>query len=273
MNRKLIFLDIDGTLTPAGSNIPPESAQNAIARARAAGHLVFLCSGRNRGMLSPVMEYGFDGAVASAGGYVYAGNHILFDCPMSVQERDTAMRLLAESRILRTIETLDRTYADDNLSEFLAGIPGGNSELVRWREAINQGLGIRPISEYDGAPLYKIVFMCRERRELAPVEAALGDRFQFVVQGEICGCLNGEMINRKFDKGLGVRILAEAFHANISDTIGFGDSMNDLEMIETVGTSVCMENGNPELKKKSDVVCPAVEDDGLARAFRDLGLA
>ena len=26
MERKLIFLDIDGTLTPAGSNVPPKSA-------------------------------------------------------------------------------------------------------------------------------------------------------------------------------------------------------------------------------------------------------
>ena len=30
MNKKLIFLDIDGTLTPAGSNVPPQSALEAI---------------------------------------------------------------------------------------------------------------------------------------------------------------------------------------------------------------------------------------------------
>ena len=30
MDRKLIFLDIDGTLTPAGSNVPPQSALEAI---------------------------------------------------------------------------------------------------------------------------------------------------------------------------------------------------------------------------------------------------
>ncbi len=34
MNRKLIFLDIDGTLTSPGSNIPPESALKAIGEAR-----------------------------------------------------------------------------------------------------------------------------------------------------------------------------------------------------------------------------------------------
>ena len=35
MGKKLIFLDIDGTLTPAGSNIPPESAMTAIHAPRA----------------------------------------------------------------------------------------------------------------------------------------------------------------------------------------------------------------------------------------------
>ena len=85
-------------------------------------------------------------------------------------------------------------------------------------------------------------------------------------------CLNGEIIHRAFDKGRGVRILAEAFGFDIADTLGFGDSMNDLEMIQTVGTSVCMENGSPALKKISTLVCPAVEDDSLAWAFEKLGL-
>ena len=166
----------------------------------------------------------------------------------------------------------DDSYSDDNLSEFLAGVEGGNSELVRWREALNRDLGILPVSRYDGAPLYKIVFMCRDRAGIAPAAAALGEDFNFVIQGEVCGCLNGEMINRKFDKGLGVRIVAEAFGVPLEDTIGFGDSMNDLEMIETVGTSVCMANSSPTLKERSDIVCPSVEEDGLAAAFRQLGL-
>ena len=33
-----------------------------------------------------------------------------------------------------------------------------------------------------------------------------------------------------------------------------------------------MANGSPTLKKFSAMVCPAVEEDGLARAFRELGL-
>lgn len=47
MNQKLIFLDIDGTLTPAGSNTPPESAMKAVRQAQAKEILADLLSDEN----------------------------------------------------------------------------------------------------------------------------------------------------------------------------------------------------------------------------------
>ena len=273
MNKKLIFLDIDGTLTPAGSNVPPESALKAIRAAQAAGHKVFLCTGRNPDMLAPVLAYGFEGAVSTGGGYVFAGDEVLFNCPLSEAQRDTAMALLRQEGVFRTIEAVDVTFGDEDLGDFLAQAGEGNSELVRWRKALAEQLNIRPMSEYDGRPIYKVVFMCQRAEQLAPAREALEKEFNFVVQDVAAhNCLNGELINRKFDKGRGVKIIAEHFGVSIEDTIGFGDSMNDLEMIETVGTSVCMDNGSPKLKALSDLVCPAVEADGLAWAFEKLGL-
>lgn len=273
MNKKLIFLDIDGTLTPAGSNVPPESALKAIRAAQAAGHRVFLCTGRNPDMLAPVLAYGFEGAVSTGGGYVFAGDEVLFDCPLSEEQRDTAMALLRQEGVFRTIEAVDATFGDEDLGDFLAQAGEGNSELVRWRKALAEQLNIRPMSEYDGRPIYKVVFMCQRAEQLVPAREALEKDFNFVVQDVAAhNCLNGELINRKFDKGRGVKIIAEHFGTAIEDTVGFGDSMNDLEMIETVGTSVCMDNGSPKLKALSDLVCPAVEEDGLSWAFEKLGL-
>ena len=80
------------------------------------------------------------------------------------------------------------------------------------------------------------------------------------------------MINRNFSKGTAVRLICERFGVPLEDAIGFGDSMNDIAMIETVGTSVCMGNGMEELKEKCDIVCPSVEEDGLEKAFLQLGL-
>ena len=273
MDRKLIFLDIDGTLTVAGCNTPPESAMQAVRQAQKNGHKVFLCTGRNPAMLAPVLALGFDGAVAGAGGYVFAGDKVLFDCPMKPEELEAGMRLLRENGVFRTIEARDATWGDEDLGEFLAQAGEGNSELVRWRKALAEQLNIRPMSEYDGSPIYKIVFMCREAKQLEPAREALEKDYNFVVQDVAAHhCLNGELINRKFDKGRGVRIVADFYGMDLKDTIGFGDSMNDLEMIETVGVSVCMDNGSPALKEKSDIVCPAVEEDGLYKAFAGLGL-
>ena len=273
MNRKLIFLDIDGTLTPAGSNQPPESAMKAVKAAQAKGHLVFLCTGRNPAMLAPVLALGFDGAVAGAGGYVFTKDEVLFDCPMKKEEFETGMRLLKENGVFRTIEARDATWGDEDLGDFLAQAGEGNSELVRWRKALAEQLNIRPMAEYDGSPIYKIVFMCREAKQLESARAALEKDYNFVVQDVAAhNCLNGELINRQFDKGKGVRIVAEHYGMDLADTIGFGDSMNDLEMIETVGYSVCMANGSPALQAKSDLVCPAVEEDGLYKAFEQLKL-
>ena len=275
MNQKLIFLDIDGTLTPPGSNIPPASAVEAIKKAQANGHKVFLCSGRNVPMLKPLLEnYQFEGAVGGAGGIVLLGDRVLYDCPMEQEDFETAMKLLGEKGVLRTIEAKEGSWCDEGMGEFLARQSGGNSELLRWRKALEQDLGIRPISEYPGCPIYKIIFMCENEDQIDPARQALGDKYNFLVQDAKNGaaCVNGEMINRQYDKGKGIRIIAETLGYDIADTIGFGDSMNDLEMIETVGYSVCMENGSPTLKAKSDLICPAVDQDGLAAAFKTLGL-
>ena len=273
MKRKLIFLDIDGTLTPPGSNVPPDSALKAIRAAQANGHRVFLCSGRNLGMLAPVLALGFEGAVASAGGYVFVGGRVLYDCPMTKAQQDTAMRLLRENGVIRTVEARDASWSDEDVAEFFAQVGDMNSEMERIHRQIAERLNIRPMSQYDGSPIYKIVFMCRDEGQLAPARKALESEFNFVLwTPSRNGVINGEMINRRFDKGRGVRLVAEALGVDLTDTIGFGDSMNDLEMIETVGISVCMENGSPAVKARSAMVCPAVTEDGLAWAFEKLNL-
>lgn len=270
---KLIFVDIDGTLTPAGENTPPESAVKAIRSARKAGNKVFLCTGRNLDMLRPLLVYGFDGIIGSSGGYVTCGDEVLFDCPMTPQQRDTALESLHRNGVFCTIEAKDGSFGDENIGDFLKDQPEGNSEIERWRKALSSNLGIRPMSEYDGRPVYKVVVMCQRMDQLDEAKSLLEDEFDFTMQEVPAhGCVNGELTNRKFDKGRGVLRICERLGVSPEDTVGFGDSMNDLAMIRTVGTSVCMENGAQSLKELCDYVCPAVLDDGLAEAFDRLGL-
>ena len=270
---KLIFIDIDGTLTVPGENIPPDSAVEAIRKTQSKGHKVFLCTGRNPDMLKPLLVYGFDGVVGSGGAYVTVGDDVIIDAPMSDEDRDVALNLLHRNGVYCTIEAKNGSWCDEGIGEFMQRQAGGNSELQRWRKAIEESLGILPMKEYDGSPIYKIVVMCSNASQLEETKKELGNNYRFIVQEMQGGSLiNGELLSKDYDKGRGVKAVADFLGVSIDDTYGFGDSMNDLEMIETVGTSVCMENGAQALKDISDIICPAVNDDGLAKAFDQLGL-
>lgn len=271
---KLIFLDIDGTLTEPGSNVPPFSALEAIRKAQKNGHRVFLCTGRNTGMAKPVYDYGFDGIISLAGAYVMIGDEVIYDQPMPQDDFNDLLDILHRNGVFCTVETADKTYGDENLGDFLANADADNSEIERWRMALKSSLGILPLSEYDGAPAYKIVIMCQYSKQLEEARRKYEDRYDFVIQEvkEHGNCLNGELIYREFDKGRAVRMVADHYGISIEDTIGFGDSMNDLPMIKTVGTSLVMANGSEELKKISSYTVPSVRDDGIRKGFELLGL-
>lgn len=44
---KIIFLDVDGTIVDYDNHIP-DSAREAIRKARENGHLVYVCTGRSK---------------------------------------------------------------------------------------------------------------------------------------------------------------------------------------------------------------------------------
>ena len=47
MNKKVIFIDVDGTLLDYENRLP-ESASIAIKKARENGHKVYICTGRSK---------------------------------------------------------------------------------------------------------------------------------------------------------------------------------------------------------------------------------
>lgn len=271
MRQKIIFLDIDGTFTEPGSNVPPATACDAVRKARQAGHLVFLCTGRSYGMMSELLTYGFDGVVASAGDYILAGEKVIYDCPLTETQKNSAMQVLKENGIFRTLECRDGAYTDEGVREFLLKCTknGGGSELLRWREQIEKSMNIHPMSEYRNQPAYKMVVMSPSAEALIKSQEALKDDFYICIQDSgNRDYVNGEVMNRKINKGIAVEYVCNYFHIPLEDSVGFGDSMNDKEMLEKTGLGICMENGGESLKAVADDVCPPVAEDGIWKAFQ-----
>lgn len=57
------------------------------------------------------------------------------------------------------------------------------------------------------------------------------------------------IVESSVSKGNAIRQLCNLLNVNISDTIAFGDDLNDLSMLQTVGYGVAMGNSNEKLKK------------------------
>lgn len=281
MNRKLIFLDIDGTLLPPGEMLIPDSTLQALRAARANGHKLFLCTGRNLHMTAPLLEYGcFDGAICSAGGYVLCDGQVLVDLPMEPEQCSGLSAVLEQHGVDYTLESRDDTFAGPKMTarwKFTADAPDKplNSEAARWRKAMQDGMRLTPLSRYDGQPIYKIVYIAEHLRDLDEAKRLYQDQFVFCESNLDTmddGMVNGELINRKFDKGTGIRAICRHLGHPQEDTIGFGDSDNDLQMTQAAGISVCMGNGSERLKQLCDRIAPTVYEDGLAREFAALGL-
>ena len=217
MGRKLIFLDIDGTLLPPGDMLIPESTLAALDRARANGHKLFLCTGRNHRMTEPLLRHDcFAGAVCSAGGYVLCDGKTLVDIPMEPQQAEGVRAALERNGVECTLEARDATFGGSKMAERWKFIHKKNdaplnSEAERWRKAMEEGMSILPLSDYKGEPLYKIVFIADHESDLAEAKQLYADQFVFC-ESKLDG-LNGGYVKLK-DAGVAQQNKAAAVQQN-----------------------------------------------------------
>ena len=275
MNRKLIFLDIDGTLV-SDMRAPSALATKAVRRARTNGHLVFLCTGRNMAIIGKdIMDVGFDGVIASAGGHVEVGDKVLFDSLLAEEIIQECLSVFHAHGIYCRIESPEGIFTDPQMESLLrtAKPDRSNSELIRMQREIEAGIPILPYESYPGNGAYKICFTSTGLEAVEETKKYLGDRFEYVVHpyGRSTSCFNGEIIRKGVDKGSGMEQVCRYYGMRMEDTVAFGDSTNDNEMMKCAGISVAMGNACEELKHMADVVCRNVWDDGIYYEFERMG--
>ena len=82
----------------------------------------------------------------------------------------------------------------------------------------------------------------------------------------------GEVLIKGVNKGSVIAGVVKYLGAKQEDTIGIGDSSNDIDMLNYVGTAVAMGNALNEVKELADFVTTDVDNDGIWNAFKKLNL-
>lgn len=253
---RIAFFDIDGTL--ATGTVVPQSAADALARMRAKGDLVFICTGRARAYVEAHFGSYADGFVCNNGRLAFMGDKLLVDEPLTAEQ------------VARYTAALDGVNAGYAFFEERDAYFGGPEKYRGIAEPVLK-LGHLPRIE-DPAALHAYnfdIYFDDVPHRLRATDA-LGDTCLVNPHGPHP---SSDVTVRGADKGDAVRGVAAALGVNIADTYAFGDGINDLSMIEAAGHGIAMGNAMDELKRAAEYVTAAINEDGVALAMEYYGLA
>lgn len=277
MGNRIVFLDVDGTITNYDNQIP-ESARRAIREARETGNRVYLCTGRSKAENPPELwAIGFDGMIGGNGSYVEDDGEVVMHQLITPDQCRHIVDWLYGRGLEFYLESNNGLFASEGFRE--AARP-----VIR-RYAGRKGVPDADELETDdvmhgmvyGGNLYrddvnKVSFILKSYQDhLDSV-----DEFPDLKPGTWGGAgetaLFGDLGVKDVTKAHAVNVLLDHLGANRADTIAFGDAKVDIPMFEACAVGVCMGSGGDEAKAAADYVTDAVDDDGLWNAFAHFGL-
>ena len=276
MNKKAIFLDVDGTLV-ANHREMSKKVKERIKKAREKGHKVFIWTGRNKaGIKNELNAVEFDGIIASAGSYVEINNKVVHSAYFDNSLVNKITSVFDKFNIYYNYECTTMTFmTDEMVSLFIGGInfEAGNAEFERLKVQEYDKFNIKDIKDYAKQGIHKICFISLKQEDVDNALKELKDDVNVVIHEMFDETtINGELISKTDNKATGIQYAIDYLNIDIKDTIAFGDSMNDYEMIDFVDHGVVMANGSTKLKEIASSICKSVEEDGVYDGFVNLGI-
>lgn len=276
---KIIFLDVDGTIVDYDNHIP-DSAREAIRKARENGHLVYVCTGRSKAeMPDDIWAIGFDGMIGGNGSYVEHQGQVLLH---QLIPYETAKRVVdwLEARGLEFyLESNNGLFASRNFREvarptlrtYALG-KGASEEQVLHMEAEDALHGLI----YDGNlyrdDLNKISFILHSYQDHLDSKEAFPELKAGTWGGRGEEALFGDLGVKDINKAYAVDLILDLLGADRANTIAVGDAKVDIPMLEACQIGVAMGNGGQEILAVADLITDDVRQDGLFKSFEKLDL-
>ena len=280
MDKKIIFLDIDGTLVTDDGWVPA-SAADACRQARLNGHEIYLCTGRSKPEIYDfIMEIGFDGIIGAGGGFVELNDGMLYHKTVPASEVRRMVDFFNQHGVDFYLESNGGLFASKNflphVERCIYGDIDNNPDARRRKEEqphpFIEGL-IYGEEDLYKADVNKACFLQSDKLSFAQIKAEFENAFD-TIQCTVppFGDESGELMVPGIHKATAIEALLTHLGLSKERTIAIGDGLNDLEMFDYCEMGIAMGNAKDELKAVADHVTRSVDEDGLYHAFRTFGL-
>lgn len=264
--KKIVFLDIDGTLVNSEKKITP-ATRAALLRIQNSGVKLAIASGRpSKGVVPFADELELD----RHSGYILPFN----GC--NIINYQTGETVYANTL---SMDTVKRAY--DTAREYGLELITYKGDVILSETDDNPYLLIEArINKMDVEKVPNVYEAITE----APVKCLiLGDgdylgKIEPEIREKIGAGANVfrsepffiEVVPEGLDKAAAIAELIKKIGIEQSETIAFGDGFNDISMVEYAGLGVAMSNGCDRIKEIADRIAPDNDSDGIAAVINDI---
>ena len=273
---KLIASDMDGTLLNHNHKIPKENVK-LINFAKNQGIEFVVATGRAYYEALPALnEENINCDVISFnGGIVYDKNgNIISITPMLPKDLYYTIEILKSFDIsyqLYTKNTIYTTSIETDINAYIDLIRsnGYEPDVEHLRAEAQQKLDVGYITEVENIELYlnekenppiKIIAISNDISKLENAAKLLSENTSISVTSS--GANNIEIMHKNATKGEALKEIAKIYGINLENAVAIGDNLNDQAMLDIVGYSVAMKNGNTILKEQAKYVTEKTNSEG-----------
>lgn len=263
MDKKILVLDIDGTLVNSKKEITPLTRKRIID-IQEAGHIVALASGRPYpGMMGYAKEIGLD----RFGGYAlsFNGGRVI-NCKTGEIVYQNAIPCEYAKRLYSFASEQGLglvTYQDDKVITGTA-----IDEYMEYEARLNY-MVLRQVQDFTAYVDFDMVkcLMTAPPEIAAAKEQALKELFEPKLNVFRSEPYFIEITTQGVDKALSLGKLLERLDIPRENSICCGDGFNDLTMVKYAGIGVAMDNAQKIVKDNADYITASCDRDGIVEVI------
>lgn len=261
---KHIFSDMDGTLLNSQGQVSLENA-NLIKNSKIPFTLVSARAPFE--MENAIQILGLnDLQIGFNGGLIFkkqdAKYHVIQSFPIPYQTVIDICKLIKQDfkQVTPSIYDLNTWYAEKIDSSIQVEI-----NITHFKPTITNNLVDLIVKKH--MDIYKIMFIVLDPTLLDKLYKVLADKFDNVMI-QRSGTQYLEITSRDAYKSKGINYILEKEKLNKQEVAAFGDSHNDVSMLDLVGYPIAMGNAQDEIKKMAKYITKSNDENGVGYGIK-----